>query len=114
MNSNLNKILSPFNIDSLLGIQEDSKVLIYENLTTERNLILDILQMFCLPGLESQTFERDRCQLKVLFKIRNEDKGYFQKSSLTHLSKEIVNNILLNFLKMANDLQKTMFYFRGI
>jgi hypothetical protein len=26
----------------------------------------------------------------------------------------MVNNILLNFVNMANDLQKAMFYFRGI
>lgn len=104
LNRDLNKALNPYSM-----VNKSSHLL-----TTERRLVLDILQMLSQPSLESDTFVRDRAQLGVLFKLRNDGQGFNLAATLSHLSQGAVRNVLNKFLQMGNDLQKTCFLFRGI
>ena len=104
LNRDLNKALNPYSM-----VNKSSHLL-----TTERRLVLDILHMLTQPSLESDTFVRDRVQLGVLFKIRNDGQGFTSAMTLSHLSQGAVKNVLNKFLQMGNDLQKTGFLFRGI
>jgi hypothetical protein len=104
LNRDINKALNPFYCPNKSS----------QFLTTERKLVMDVLQMMAQPSLESQTFVRDKRQLKVLFKLRNDSFGFNSCTALSHLSQGTVRNVLKNFLSMSNDLQKTLFFFRGI
>jgi len=104
LNRDLNKALNPYSM-----VNKSSHLL-----TTERRLVLDILQMLTQPSLESDTFVRDGEQLGVLFKLRHDGKGFTSAATLSHLSQGATHNVLNKFLQMGNDLQKTCFFFRGI
>lgn len=100
LNRDLNQALNPFD-------QKNSSLL-----TTERALVQDCLKV--LSGLESDTFMRDGSQLGVLFKLKYDKPGFCNQVQLSHMSQGAVRSSLNVFLKMANDMQKTLFLFRGI
>lgn len=104
LNRDLNLALNPYDV-----VNKSS-----ECLTTERKLVLDVLQMLSSPSLESETFIRDPTQLQVLFKMRHQGEGFNLSTSLSHLSQSTVQSTLNQFLDMSNELQKTCFFFRGI
>ena len=104
LNRDLNKALNPYSM-----VNKSSRLL-----TTERRLVLDILQMLTQPSMESDTFIRDSEQLGILFKLRHGGKGFTSATTLSHLSQGATENVLNKFLQMGNDLQKTCFLFRGI
>lgn len=104
LNRDLSKALSPYSVGNLVSAYQ----------TTERRVLLDVLQMLSLPGLESETFVRDPDQLRVLFKMRHTGAGFTSSTCLSHLSQGALKSVLEKFLRMANDLQKTLFLFRGI
>lgn len=104
LNRDLNKLLNPYNQANATS----------EYQTTERRILLDVLQMLSLPGLESETFVRDAEQLKVLFRARHEGQGFASSTCVSHLSQGVTKSILEKFVWMANQLQKTLFLFRGI
>ena len=83
-------------------------------LTTERRIVMDVLQMLSQPGVQSETFIRDPHQMNVTFKIRHLEIGFYNSVCVSHLSETTLVSVLNTFLAMANDLQQTLFYFRGI
>lgn len=70
--------------------------------------------MFASPYVESDTFARDLNQYRVLFKLRYDSEGFGSMKNVSHLSQGAVRTMLLKFLNMGNELQRTMFLFRGI
>ena len=81
-------------------------------LTTERQVVMDIIQL--LQGVQSETFVRDQGQRGVLFKMRWSSDGFNLSTTLSHLSQNTVKSILRTFLVLANKVQKTQFLFRGL
>ena len=102
LHSNLPKCLNPF------AVPQGSAL----DLTTERQLVSDVLMMFASHGVESGTFTRDERYLAVTFKLRH-DLAVTQ-AKLSHLSPGLVKSVLGKFLSHANQLQRGLFLFRGL
>ena len=66
LNRDLNKALNPYDFANKSS----------QFLTTERTLVMHVLQMLGQPSLESETLVRDAKQLRVLFKLRHDAHGF--------------------------------------
>ena len=76
LNKNLNTALNEFSSIGKTNL----------DLTSERKLVMDVLQLVSQPAIDSDTFMRDDTQLKVLFRLRHRQEGFGMGTALSHLS----------------------------